>query len=172
MGLKNFFKYKLNIGVCIFLFFTGILKINYPDVKIFINITPSIPMGLYFLKPYDKETSLKKGTFVVFSVPQKATKNREYYEDFIKEIVGTYQDNIEVKNNKIYINNKLMGDILEKDSYGNSIRTLKEGKQEKIKQNEYFVMGSNPKSYDSRYWGAINKKDILYFGTFHIPFSW
>lgn len=170
-NLKNFFKYKLNIGVCIFLFVTGILKMIYQNIKIFINITPSIPIGLYFLRPYNKEISLEKRTFVVFPVPEKATKNREYYEDFIKEIVATYQDNIEVINNKIYINYQFMGDILEKDSYGNSIRTLKNGKQE-LKEDEYFVMGSNPKSYDSRYWGAVKKQDIMYYGTFYIPFSW
>ena len=57
------------------------------------------------------------------------------------------------------------------DNYGNSIRTLKNGKQE-LKKDEYFVMGSNPKSYDSRYWGAVKKQDIMYYGTFYIPFSW
>ena len=100
------------------------------------------------MREYNKKLPLKKGTFIIFSVPEKAVKNRKYYQDFIKEIVGVYGD-----------------------SYGNSIRTLKEGKQE-IKENEYFVMGENPKSYDSRYWGAIKQQDILYFGTFYIPFSW
>ena len=69
-NLKNFFKYKLNIGVCIFLFVTGILKMIYQDIKIFINITPSIPIGLYFLRPYNKEISLEKG-LSLYSLFQK-----------------------------------------------------------------------------------------------------
>ena len=89
----------------------------------------------------------------------------------MKEIVGIYGDDIEISDNKIYINGEFKGDIFEKDSYGNNIRTLKAGKLE-LKKDEYFVMGTNPKSYDSRYWGAIKQDEILYYGTFRIPFSW
>lgn len=168
---KKLITSKFSIIIFILLIIIGILKFFYQDIKIFLNITSSIKLGIYIMRKYDKNLPLKKGTFVVFSVPDKAVKNREYYQDFIKEIVGTYGDDIEVIDNKIYINKEFKGEILEKDSYGNSIRTLKEGKQE-IKEDEYFVMGSNPKSYDSRYWGTIRQQDILYFGTFYIPFSW
>lgn len=168
--IKIFTSKFINI-IFILLITTGILKFFNPDVKIFFNITSSIKPGLYIMREYNRKLPIKKGTFVIFSVPDKAVKNREYYQDFIKEVVGVYGDNIEVISNKIYINQEFKGYILEKDSYGNSIRTLKEGKQE-IKENEYFVMGENPKSYDSRYWGAIKQQDILYFGTFYIPFSW
>ncbi|ERT34878.1 MULTISPECIES: signal peptidase I [Fusobacterium] len=168
---KKIITSKLNIAVFVFFITIGITKLFYQDRKIYINITPSIKPGIYMMRKYEKKIPLKKGTFVIFSVPGKATKNREYYQDFIKEIVGIYGDDIEIIDNKIYINDEFKGDIFEKDSYGNNIRTLKEGKQE-IREDEYFVMGSNPKSYDSRYWGAIKQQDILYFGTFYIPFTW
>ena len=53
------------------------------------------------MREYNKKLPLKKGTFIIFSVPEKAVKNRKYYQDFIKEIVGVYGDSIEVIDNKI-----------------------------------------------------------------------
>lgn len=160
---------RIFYGISIFLIILFTLKIIFYNIKPYINITPSIPYGIYFLKEYDKKTDLPKGTVVVFSTPEKATKNRVYYEAFMKEIVGNYKDDIEIKGNKIYINNIFRGNLYEKDSLGNKVRTLKEGKQF-LKVDEYWVMGTNDSSYDSRYWGAIKKKDILYYGNQYIQF--
>ena len=33
--------------------------------------------------------------------------------------------------------------------------------EEIIPTNKYFLMGTNPKSYDSRYYGYIDEKDII-----------
>lgn len=169
--MKKILKLKLVYAIFIFFIIVGILKIIYQDVKIFLNITPSVKIGIYITRKYENQIPLKKGTYVIFHKPKKATKNREFYQDFLKEIVGTYGDDVEIIDNKVYINGEFKGDIFEKDSYGNSIRTLKAGKLE-LKKDEYFVMGTNPKSYDSRYWGAIKQDEILYYGTFCIPFSW
>ena len=168
--MKKILKSKLIYVVFIFFIIIGILKIIYQDVKIFLNITPSVKIGIYITRKYENQIPLKKGTYVIFHKPKKATKNREFYQDFLKEIVGVYGDDIEIIDNKVYINGEFKGDIFEKDSYGNSIRTLKAGKLE-LKKDEYFVMGTNPKSYDSRYWGAIKQDEILFYGTFCIPFS-
>lgn len=168
--MKKILKSKLIYVVFIFFIIVGILKIIYQDVKIFLNITPSVKIGIYITRKYENQIPLKKGTYVIFHKPKKATKNREFYQDFLKEIVGVYGDDIEIIDNKVYINGEFKGDIFEKDSYGNSIRTLKAGKLE-LKKDEYFVMGTNPKSYDSRYWGAIKQDEILFYGTFCIPFS-
>lgn len=169
--MKKILKSKLIYAIFIFFIIVGILKIIYQDVKIFLNITPSVKIGIYITRKYENQFPLKKGTYVIFHKPKKATKNREFYQDFLKEIVGVYGDDVEIIDNKVYINGEFKGDIFEKDSYGNNIRTLKAGKLE-LKKDEYFVMGSNPKSYDSRYWGAIKQDEILYYGTFCIPFSW
>ena len=149
---------RIFYGISIFLMILFTLKIIFYNIKPYINITPSIPYGIYFLKEYDKKADLSKGTVVVFSTPEKATKNRVYYKD-----------DIEIKGNKIYINNIFRGNLYEKDSLGNKVRTLKEGKQF-LKVDEYWVMGTNDSSYDSRYWGAIKKKDILYYGNQYIQF--
>ena len=89
---KKIITSKLNIAVFVFFITIGITKLFYQDRKIYINITPSIKPGIYMMRKYEKKLPLKKGTFVIFSVPGKATKNREYYQDFIKEIVGIYGD--------------------------------------------------------------------------------
>ena len=53
------------------------------------------------MRKYEKKLPLKKGTFVIFSVPGKATKNKEYNQDFIKEIVEIKGVDIEFMDNKI-----------------------------------------------------------------------
>ena len=76
-------------------------------------------------------------------------------EDYIiKRVIGLPNEEIEYKDNKLYINGKLV-----KDKYG-------QGKTEdfkiKLKKDEYFVLGDNREdSLDSRYYGPFNKKKIL-----------
>ena len=82
--MKKILKSKLIYAVFIFFIIVGILKIIYQDVKIFLNITPSVKIGIYITRKYENQFPLKKGTYVIFHKPKKATKNREFYQDFLK----------------------------------------------------------------------------------------
>ncbi len=74
-------------------------------------------------------------------------------EYIIKRVIGLPGDEIECKENKLYINGKL---VQEKYVY-----TETNDFKIKVDKNEYFVMGDNRKvSIDSRKIGAVNKKDI------------
>ena len=78
-------------------------------------------------------------------------KEKEY---LIKRVVGFPGEEIEYKNNKLYVNGKLI-----KDKYGK--KSTKDFKT-KIPKGKYFVMGDNrDNSLDSRYLGAFKKKEIL-----------
>lgn len=83
----------------------------------------------------------------------------------IKRVIALPGEEIEYKDNKLYINGKLI-----KDKYGN-------GKTNdfkvKVDKNSYFVLGDNREdSLDSRYYGAFNKKNILGKTSFIIfPFN-
>lgn len=75
-------------------------------------------------------------------------------EKLIKRVVGMPGEDIEYKNNKLYINGKLL-----KNNYG-------KGKTDDFKdycpKGYYFVMGDNREnSLDSRYFSCVDKKDIL-----------
>ena len=73
----------------------------------------------------------------------------------IKRIIGLPGEEVEYKNNKLYINGKQI-----KDKYG----TYPTGDTKKVKlgKDEYYVLGDNrTNSTDSRVLGPIKKKDIM-----------
>mgnify|MGYP001819615567 FL=1 len=102
----------------------------------------------------------KSGDIIVFKFPKDRTI------DYIKRVVGVPGDKIEVKNKKVYRNDKLAedpfahftsttilpGSVSPKDNFGPI--TVPEGK--------YFVMGDNrDNSSDSRFWGFVETNDVL-----------
>ncbi len=94
----------------------------------------------------------QRGEIIVFKSPQNSSQR------YIKRIIGLPYETIEIKDGKVFINNK----ELDEKSYlpistqtpGNTLITL--GK------NEYFVLGDNRlASYDSRRWGPLLREDII-----------
>lgn len=112
----------------------------------------------------------KRGDVIVFIYPMDTSK------DFIKRVIGTGGDTVEIREKKVYINEKLLEDdigvhtdnlvipkaIQPRDHYGPV--TVPEGK--------VFVMGDNrDQSYDSRFWGFVDLRNIL-GKAFVIYWSW
>ena len=121
-------------------------------------------------------SSPKTGQVIVFKFPYAKQYNLTPGMDFIKRVVGTPGDKIQVINNKVYINNRVYDckwavwkskNILPaysspRDNYGPVT----------VPKNELFVMGDNrDNSFDSRYWGFVPYKDIV-GQAFTIYFSW
>lgn len=111
-----------------------------------------------------------KGDVVVFKFP----KDRSV--DYIKRVVGTPGDTVEIKNKKVFVNGIAVDDphahvsspaILDaqsspRDNFGPIL----------VPENRIFVMGDNrDNSYDSRFWGFVDQKDIL-GKAFILYWSW
>ena len=112
----------------------------------------------------------KRGDIIVFIFPKDRSK------DFIKRVIGVGGDKIEIKNKKIFINDKPYNDtfgiysdnvilpaaIETRDNYGPVT----------VPKNSLFVMGDNrDKSMDSRFWGFVDLKDVE-GKAFIIYWSW
>ncbi len=112
----------------------------------------------------------QRGDIVVFIYPNDRSK------DFIKRVIGVSGDKIEIKNKKIFINDKEY-----KDSYGiysdnviypASIQPRDNFGPVTVPQKSIFVMGDNrDESLDSRFWGFVNLKDVE-GKAFIIYWSW
>ena len=152
---------KKSLFLPLFLIILNILGI-YTRKYFVLNISSSIPIGIYKV---DKSIDFKRGDIVTFS-----TKKYKYILDypgsiknitFSKYIAGISGDYIRIENNKIYVNNKEKGNIFKVDGLNNRLPQLKE-KEYIVKEDEVFVLGTNDKSFDSRYYGCIKKSDVIY----------
>lgn len=171
---RNFIKiakyfFMILSSIFILVIFIGVIS-KYLGFNYIINISPSLPEGIYRLFLIDRE--IKEGDFIVFLIPEKQKEIIHRYLDeksvktLLKKVVGLENDLFEVEEReligKIIVKNKgeVLGLVSDYDTKGRKLRHI-----EKIivGKDEYFVMGTSQKSYDSRYFGTINKKDILYF---------
>ena len=120
-------------------------EIPFLDIKLFDDIV------LFSKVP-------QRGDIIVFKFPKDERR------DFIKRVIGLPGDFLEVRRQKIYINDKLYEDpharhtepasdssLVPRDDFGPVL----------VPEGYVFVMGDNREnSQDSRYWGFLNIKKI------------
>ena len=112
----------------------------------------------------------KRGDVIVFIYPEDRSK------DFIKRVVAVGGDTIEIRDKKIYLNGLphpdghgvyvedfiLPGAIQPRDNFGPFT----------VPKGAVFTMGDNrDQSYDSRFWGPVDLKDVL-GKAFMLYWSW
>jgi signal peptidase I len=111
----------------------------------------------------------ERGDIVVFS-PTEELQREQYHDAFIKRVIGLPGEKVELRNGKVYINDKL----LPEDKYlSPGQRTVVDvctsGEQppflykpEIIPEDSYLVLGDNRvSSYDGRCWGVVPRKNII-----------
>ena len=153
-------KFKSFISTVLIVITINSLSAYFKD-KIIFNYTFSIPFGLY--KVEKNINSLEIGDIVTFNIKKYPIIYNRIHEDitFSKYICAKYNDVVENRNGCIYINDIFKGEILKEDSEGKPISSILKRKTI-LKKDELFLMGSSKNSFDSRYYGAIKKKDIIY----------
>jgi signal peptidase I len=112
----------------------------------------------------------KRGEIVVFIYPNDRSK------DFIKRVIGLGGDKIEIKNKKIFINDKEYKDSFSIYSdniiYPATMQPRDNFGPITVPKDSIFVMGDNrDESLDSRFWGFVNLKDVE-GKAFIIYWSW
>lgn len=111
---------------------------------------------LLFLKKYEHD--YERYNIIVFKFGK---------DKLIKRVIGLPGEEIEIKNNLVYIN----GEVIEEPYLDEENLDSNSGDMEKITvpAGTYFVMGDNRReSFDSRYFGPISKNQIFGVADFRI----
>lgn len=156
--------------------FKKILKeyLPYVIIIILVLVIKSNITSLIKVNGRSMNNTLKDGDIMVLDIIGYRTSTLKRFDivvidngkDYlIKRVIALPNEEIEYKDNKLYINGKLV-----KDNYSKGI--TKDFKT-KVGKNSYFVLGDNREdSLDSRYYGAFNKKKILGKTSFIVfPFN-
>lgn len=119
-----------------------------------------LPWRVYFTEkakgaPYEP----KRGDLVRFSGHGMDHPGFPDGIQITKFVAGVPGDTIEVKNDRLYINGTFSGRLW-------LLKTLgKEGgafdRFEVVPSGRYFLLGTTPNSYDSRYWGFVESRQIM-----------
>ena len=112
----------------------------------------------------------KRGDIIVFVYPKDRTK------DFIKRVIGTEGEKVEVLRNKIYINDQLINDPWghydERSQSAKYLHSMERFGPVVVAKGSLFVLGDNrDNSQDSRFWGYVNVNEVKGKALI-IYFSW
>ena len=142
------------VGFLVFqiMVWTGILWFH-SRYEFAVSPLPSLPYRYYLIqKGVAIRPEAGKPTYISFRHPG-------YAHDLIKVIQGQSGDIVSVQGNTVYINDRACGVIAPKDSQGKELQPIHE---QRIPEDYYFVMGTHPHSFDSRYadFGLVHLSQI------------
>jgi len=115
--------------------------------------------------------SPERGDIIVFKYPNDETR------DFIKRIIAVGGDSVQVRDNRVWLNGKLLDEpYVRPGSFHANPSThcgyLYACEPLRVPPDSYFVMGDNrDNSQDSRYWGFVRREKIR-GNAFLIYWSW
>jgi signal peptidase I len=124
----------------------------------------------YLRKTLIPVTKPERGDVIVFIYPNDKSK------DYIKRIIGLPGDKIEVKGQKVYINDEVYKDEHAHFSITENLQSFSQREQRFsrciVPEGNLFVMGDNrDHSSDSRYWGFVPEASVK-GKAFIIYWSW
>jgi len=161
-------KVKIFIITC----FIAIAVFSYRNF--IINITPSEPLGIYKIHVLQNAELIHRRDIVAVCLPSQ-------YQDLglkqgyllsgircgktaplIKTVIAIPGDTVILKNNEITVNGKVLPYATKYiDSHSRKLEVFPRGIYKNIKT--YWLIGTNdPNSWDSRYWGGVEQKQILF----------
>lgn len=149
--IKDFGKYIIVaiLAVILFIYIISFQQVIGPSME------PNYNEGEIYLLNKIKYKIIKPKRFEVVVV---STESSKY---MIKRIIGLPGEEIEYKNNKLFVNGKLIEEPFEMASNTADFKS-ENLKDSKIPENMYLVLGDNREnSTDSRKFGYINIKDII-----------
>ncbi len=130
--------------------------------RIIVSTSPSLEHRIFFLTRANRE--IKLGEYLVFRHKDSSfvQKGLDPANDRMIKKVGCSPGGIlstDIERN-YYCGEKLLGVALQTDSKGRSLPLFQFSGP--VPEDSYFMVGTNPRSFDSKYFGFVHADDILY----------
>lgn len=127
-----------------------------------LNMTASLPMGIYKVTPIDKTSVIKADDLVVITDLDAIGVDRALctYDAMLKKVAALEGDRIEYDGKSVYINGRRLplSQIFEKDKFDKALPTQQYPYT--VPENCVYLTSEHPYGYDSRYYGAVETKYI------------
>lgn len=117
------------------------------------SMLPTFTSGSHVLLDRRDWVDLKRGEVVILKYPGDPE-----HRTFIKRIIGTPGDTVEIRTGKVYVNNSQ----LTEDYLAPGVVTSPDVAPKTLGDDEYFTVGDNrPVSNDSRFFGPVERRFII-----------
>ena len=150
------------IGLLIFIYLITVI-LNFYGLKITYQVTPSMPKGFYIIYPIE---NIKVNDIIVFYPPKKAsqfllTRHLIPHNDWLmKYVVAAPGDYVCKKFSFVWINNEKYAPVLTHSSKNELLPDTPFCSV--LTKDKYLSISTIAQhSFDGRYFGPIDKKDII-----------
>jgi conjugative transfer signal peptidase TraF len=131
----------------------GLLVFGLGLHRVRVNLTPSLPRGLYRLHPVTD--SLSRGSLVIIPVPASIRPFHSRWLPLLKPVAGLAGDLVCRRQDTLVINGESFGPIAA-TSQGQTVPTIvREGACFTVPEGSVFLASHADRSLDSRYFGAV-----------------
>jgi conjugal transfer pilin signal peptidase TrbI len=123
-------------------------------LRILINKSESLPGRGYICK---LGTPVKRGDLIVF-------KKDKFPLLLLKRVIGGAGDVVTVSGDQVLLNGSAVGTLQQATSTGEALVPITpQAVPQRILEGQWFVMGSHPRSFDSRYasFGLVRDQDMV-----------
>jgi conjugative transfer signal peptidase TraF len=128
--------------------------------KFTVTLTPSLEYRVFFLKRFFAPAEINRGRYVMFSLPDNfADLVNKKNLPAIKQVVGIEGDSLELLGRNFFCNGRPIGKAKQYSLKGERIEHFKESTV--IPEGKLFVVGHHKDSLDSKYFGFLDKRDVL-----------
>ena len=173
-GSLGFFRFSQSCPLMLLLYTGGTILALVLGLGMYFDVhlvlSGSVPPGLY--RPVSRP--IAKGEYVVACVPQPFAElgvERGYLEEgscpgdsapVIKHVVAIAGDEVEIWPDGVTVNEAQIPhtQIYELDSHGRRMPHIHFGTYHVQEDEVWLISTYHPLSWDSRYWGAVNVRDI------------
>lgn len=162
MDKKTLFAAKAALLMIVF-YFAGILLVSAIESKYRIGIDVQKQQCLpwkYFLIELGRPSEVKRGQILVAITTYGRMGHRFDGQWITKMAAAIPGDHVAIKGDQAYVNGRPIGlkmDLL--DKLGK--RSGDFDREFNVPKGHYLLLGTQPRSYDGRYWGLVPENEII-----------